>query len=662
MNADPVAFFFRHAARHLAPGPHEDPSRAAAAVFNRAYPHGMPMVDYARKTLEQARRAQPAHRKRMLAELARYRIADEVIEGAAGEATAKERQTLRRLRDAARRTAPPRACPARRRPAPGSVVVAQAERAPFTISNVRWASDFVIQRWMHEDDLGLSSADSPPRPATSPSSSRCGAGRVLAFAPRVQLAPAPPHLPPGRRRARRHRPRPASRPVRRSAPGLASGNRRAAGALPRARAHRGRRPDRREAPSMRRTLGRGPERAPRPRASRDRSRDPRPRRPRGVTRGQGARRRGPRRAHARSGGPLPALCEEQRRLARIVAEGLDAPRGDTPLGTLAQAATGTGKTVALLAPVMALAALQKRQRVPAHRATLSTWTNHLTRQIEGDDAPRVSRALEALGYPPVSVAARAGRRQFVDHDRVERAIERLPGADAAALEALLRFPTFAEAELHGVFAPPGLAADSLCLTHRSRPSAAHAFAACREAAATADVVITNHALMLTDCRLRGRVLGARGAGHAVLFDEADALPEAARSVADERIDLALVRDLTDVLGADATGPLDALERLVGHETRSGRHRLLANSARRDDILALVAKVGDALARAVASDEETAEEAENLVARLASFDECARSNHTIAAIAAGPTPALAVIHREPVRVLRRLLETTPPCSS
>ena len=358
------------------------------------------------------------------------------------------------------------------------------------------------------------------------------------------------------------------------------------------------------------------------------------------------------------GGPLPALCEEQRRLARIVAEGLDAPRGDTPLVTVVQAATGTGKTVALLAPVMALAALQKRQRVPAHRATLSTWTNHLTGQIEGDDAPRVSRALEALGYPPVSVAARAGRRQFVDHDRVERAIERLPGADAAALEALLRFATFAEAELHGVFAPPGLAADSLCLTHRSRPSAAHAFAACREAAATADVVITNHALMLTDCRLRGRVLGARGAGHAVLFDEADALPEAARSVADERIDLALVRDLTDVLGADATGPLDALERLVGHETRSGRHRLLANSARRDDILALVAKVGDALARAVASDEETAEEAENLVARLASFDECARSNHTIAAIAAGPTPALAVIHREPVRVLRRLLETTP----
>ena len=361
-------------------------------------------------------------------------------------------------------------------------------------------------------------------------------------------------------------------------------------------------------------------------------------------------------------GPLPALCEEQRRLARIVAEGLDAPPRQTPLVTFAQAAAGTGKTVALLAPVMALATLQKRQCVPANRALLSTWTNHLTRQIEGDDAPRVSRALEALGYPRVSVAVRAGRRQFVDHDRVERALDGRPGdrgaGDATALEALLRFPTFIEAEHHGVFVPPGLAADALCLTPRSTPEAASAFAACRLAAAAADVVITNHALVLTDCRLRGRVLGAPGVGQTLVFDEADALPDAARSIADEGIDLTLARDVNDALGADARGPLDALERLLAHQTRSGRHRLLANSARREDILALVARIGDALARAAPSDEDVAEEAENLLARLAHFDACARSGDAIAAIAAGPTPGLAVVHREPVRVLRRLIEMTP----
>ena len=107
-------------------------------------------------------------------------------------------------------------------------------------------------------------------------------------------------------------------------------------------------------------------------------------------------------------GPLPALCEEQRSLAGIVAEALDAPPRDEALVTLIQAATGTGKTVALLAPVMALAALQRRQGVRAHRATFSTFSNHLARQILDEDAPRVSRALEALGHLSPSSPSRRG--------------------------------------------------------------------------------------------------------------------------------------------------------------------------------------------------------------------------------------------------------------
>ena len=159
----------------------------------------------------------------------------------------------------------------------------------------------------------------------------------------------------------------------------------------------------------------------------------------------------------RDAGPLPALGEEQRALASIVARALDAPPGAGALVTLAQAGTGTGKTVALLAPVMALAALQKRQGVRAHRAALSTFTNHLARQILDDDAPRIARALEALRLPAVTVAARAGRGQFIDPDRIERAIERLGclhrGPEGCALEALAAFDTFAEAEDHGVFVP-----------------------------------------------------------------------------------------------------------------------------------------------------------------------------------------------------------------
>ena len=355
-------------------------------------------------------------------------------------------------------------------------------------------------------------------------------------------------------------------------------------------------------------------------------------------------------------GPLPALCDEQRSLARIVAEALDAPPRDEALVTLTQAATGTGKTVALLAPVMALAALQRRQGVRAHRATFSTCTNHLARQILDDDAPRVSRALEALGYLPVCVATRAGRRQFIDHDRVDRAREPLgDGPTGSALDALHAFATFAEAEDHGVFVPPGLSPDALCVTPRSRPQAAAAFESGRRAAAAADLVLTNHALVLTDCRLHGRVLGPPG--ETILFDEADALPEVARSVADDRIDLAFVASLAEALGADACDPLEALVRLCEEETRRGTHRLLAHCPRRDDLLALVGQIREALERAAPSDDDAAEEAALLRARLAYFEACAGSGRAIAAVAAGATPALAVVHREPVRLLRRLVQRT-----
>ena len=153
MSCDPVAFFFAHAARHLAAGPHEDAWTGAAAVFNRACPCAMPMREYACKTIEQARRAEPSNRRRMLRDLARYRIVDELIWGAFADATPGERETLSTFRDAWRAREPARERPAKRRPAPGSVVVARPGRAPFTIANVHWASAFVEQRWLHEDDL-----------------------------------------------------------------------------------------------------------------------------------------------------------------------------------------------------------------------------------------------------------------------------------------------------------------------------------------------------------------------------------------------------------------------------------------------------------------------------------------------------------------------------
>ena len=64
-------------------------------------------------------------------------------------------------------------------------------------------------------------------------------------------------------------------------------------------------------------------------------------------------------------------------------------------------------------------------------------------------------------------------------------------------------------------------------------------------------------------------------------------------------------------------------------------------------------------RAVAaSDDESAEEAALLAARLRLFLESAQgADHTVAAIAPGESPALVAVHRAPVRLLRRVFDTT-----
>ena len=190
---DPVAFFAEAAARHLTAGPHEDPWAAASAVFNRAYPYGMPMEEYALKILKQARQARGPEREEKLGSLAQYEIVDRVISREIGDANASEREVLERARRVHRAKRPGRPRPEDRRPAEGSVVVARRDRKPFTISNVRWATDFVEQRWMHEDSLSAlirRLADDPPeehviiavagKPTFSPSR--------LAFSGRRRLA------------------------------------------------------------------------------------------------------------------------------------------------------------------------------------------------------------------------------------------------------------------------------------------------------------------------------------------------------------------------------------------------------------------------------------------------------------------------------------------
>ena len=93
-------------------------------------------------------------REEKLQPLARYEVVDRLISGEIGDAGPGERKLLEKARSVYRARGPAKPCPEERRPAEGSVVLARRDGKPFTISNVRWGTDFVEQRWMHEDSLG----------------------------------------------------------------------------------------------------------------------------------------------------------------------------------------------------------------------------------------------------------------------------------------------------------------------------------------------------------------------------------------------------------------------------------------------------------------------------------------------------------------------------
>ena len=171
------------------------------------------------------------------------------------------------------------------------------------------------------------------------------------------------------------------------------------------------------------------------------------------------------------------------------------------------------------------------------------------------------------------------------------------------------------------------------------------------------MILTNHALALTDCRYRGGILGTGDTVPTVVFDEADALPEVARSLADERIGLGLVADVVDAVGAKADAACRELKRLCAGETVRGDHRLLPSCAGKSRILELVGEIGNALETADFPDDDAAEEGKLLRARLRYFQDSTEGGGAVTAIAAGAVPSLAVVHREPVRILRHVFEKT-----
>ncbi|HEY3070099.1 MAG TPA: ATP-dependent DNA helicase [Gaiellaceae bacterium] len=274
---------------------------------------------------------------------------------------------------------------------------------------------------------------------------------------------------------------------------------------------------------------------------------------------------------------------EQAALAEAVAGALEA---DEHL--LAEAGTGTGKSLAYLVPAL----------VSGKRVVVATATKALQEQLLTKDVPA---AAAALGRE-VRVAVLKGRQNYLCRKSLG-GIDQLGGLfrtaeDAAAYERLRDWientETGDRAELPfepsaTLWAELSVGADR-CAGRRC-PLVGSCFAeAARERAAHAELVIANHALYFADVALRARTdgSGVLPDHDAVVFDEAHRLEDAAASWFGGRVSLArlrqLVRDVERYCREQEKRPparaLAEVERagadlIAAFDPCSGRRRLVA---------------------------------------------------------------------------------------
>lgn len=259
---------------------------------------------------------------------------------------------------------------------------------------------------------------------------------------------------------------------------------------------------------------------------------------------------------------------EQEDYALRVCALLEAPwQGDDPRTALAtlEAATGIGKTIGYLVPLLLYAHLTGR------RVGVATYTLDLLRAIERGAFPQVNALVSAhLGRAPLTLGVRTGMREHVSAQRVEAAIDALPSASAeaaAVLEDLLAFAVagrdgahaglLADWKANGHALPAGISDDDVNLRAYCMPSDLAAYTRQCDASAGADCVLTTQAMALLHCMRRtDLVSGAEDVGDldALVVDEADRIGDMAEAVAGTYLPLTgAARELADFAEARRRG-------------------------------------------------------------------------------------------------------------
>jgi ATP-dependent DNA helicase DinG len=247
--------------------------------------------------------------------------------------------------------------------------------------------------------------------------------------------------------------------------------------------------------------------------------------------------------------PLYEPREGQRAMAVAVAEGL------TDGGVLlAEAGTGTGKTLAYLVPAI----------LSGHRVLVSTGTKNLQEQIYFKDLPVLERALDVR----FTATYMKGRANYLCLHRLQQARGQSPGAE---LEDLARWAETSEtgdrAELEDLPEHSPLWNEVAATAETCLGSDCPQFQECfvtrmRQRAAASDLVIVNHHLLCADAAVRQSSYGeVIPTCHYAVVDEAHQLEDVATqyfgiAISNYRLD-DLGRDIERVLNAGLIADDDA---------------------------------------------------------------------------------------------------------
>jgi ATP-dependent DNA helicase DinG len=247
--------------------------------------------------------------------------------------------------------------------------------------------------------------------------------------------------------------------------------------------------------------------------------------------------------------PLYEPRQGQRAMAVAVAEAL------TDGGVLlAEAGTGTGKTLAYLVPAI----------LSGHRVLVSTGTKNLQEQIYFKDLPVLERALDVR----FTATYMKGRANYLCLHRLQQARGQSPSAE---LEQLARWAESSDtgdrAELEDLPEQSPLWDDVAATAETCLGSDCPQFQECfvtrmRQRAAASDLVIVNHHLLCADAAVRQSSYGeVIPTCHYAVVDEAHQLEDVATqyfgiAVSNYRLD-DLGRDVERVLNAGVIADDDA---------------------------------------------------------------------------------------------------------